>query len=428
MLKNKLNKLIISLLAFISTIGVLNAQNRIHTPYSRFGIGEIQAYSNSQYSAMGGIGFAIATPNSVNFNNPASYTKFDSLSFIFEGGMISNFTTLESNGLSQKSNYTSLSYLTFGFPINRWWKASFGLLPYSSVGYKITDHQSVPYYGNVDFRYEGNGGINQFFIGQAIKLNSNLSIGVNIGYLFGTIDKSRIVAPLDSAYVFNVKTLNSNTYGNFKFNFGLQYFKSLKNDFIFGTGVVFSNVINGKVTDNQLSYSYSETSTGYEYVYDTSSVLSKSEQNEIHLPMSAGIGFSIEKKNKWLIGADFNWQNWEAYSYKNIKDSLYNSFRISIGGMIKPNSNSSNYFKRITYRAGFRFEPNYLKLYGEQINEFGISFGLGLPLRKSKSTINLGVEFGRKGTQNNGLIEENFTKFTIGFSAYDFWFYKRKFD
>ena len=144
--------------------------------------------------------------------------------------------------------------------------------------------------------------------------------------------------------------------------------------------------------------------------------------------MSAGIGFSLEKKNKWLIGADFNWNNWADYTYKGINDSLNNSFRISIGGMIKPNYNSSNYLKRITYRAGFRYEPGYLKIRGEQINEFGISFGLGLPLRKSKSTINLGVEFGKKGTQTNGLIEENFTKFTIGFSAYDFWFFKRKFD
>lgn len=428
MLKKNFNKLIIILLIVFSAIESLNAQNRIHSPYSRYGIGEIQSYSNSQFSAMGGIGLAIASPNSVNFNNPASYSRFDSLSFIFEGGMLSNFTTLESNGLSQKSNYTSLSYLTFGFPINRWWKASFGLLPYSSVGYKVTDHQSVPNYGGVDFRYEGSGGINQFFIGQSIKINSKLSFGVNVNYLFGTIDKSRIVVPMDSIYVFGVKAINSTTYGNFKFNFGLQYFKELKSDYIFGAGIVFSNAINAHVTDDQLSYSFSESSTGYEYVYDTSSVLSKSEQNKIHLPMSAGIGFSLEKKNKWLIGADFNWNNWADYTYKGINDSLNNSFRISIGGMIKPNYNSSNYLKRITYRTGFRYEPGYLKIKGEQINEFGISFGLGLPLRKSKSTINLGVEFGKKGTQTNGLIEENFTKFTIGFSAYDFWFFKRKFD
>jgi hypothetical protein len=429
MLKNKFKLLIIILLTVISTINSLNAQNRIHSPYSRFGLGDLQPYSNSQYVAMGGIGYAIGSSTSVNFLNPASYTKFDSLSFIFEGGMLSNFTTLETSTLSQKSNYTSLSYLTFGFPINSWWKASFGLLPFSSVGYKITDHQVDPNFGNVDFKYEGQGGINQFFIGQAIKINSNLSFGVNVSYLFGTVDKIRSIHPLDSAYVFDVKVKNSITYGNFNFNFGLQYFKNLKNDYIFGSGIVFSNAMNSSVKEDYLAYSFSETSSGYEYIHDTSLIAKESDiKSDIHLPLSLGIGLSLEKRNKWLIGADFNWQNWESYTYNDVKDSLSNSIRISIGGMIKPNIYSTNYLKRITYKAGFRYSPTYLKLDGEQIDEFGISFGVGLPLRKSKSTINLGVEIGKRGTTNNGLISENFTKFTIGFSAYDFWFYKRKFD
>ncbi len=429
MLKIKFKLLLFIVLAIISTIETVNAQNRIHSPYSRFGLGDLQSYNNSQYAAMGGIGYAVGSSTSVNFLNPASYTKFDSLSFVFEGGMVSNFITQETSLLSQKSNYTSLSYLTFGFPINRWWKASFGLLPYSSVGYKVTDRQTVADFGTVDFKYEGQGGINQFFIGQAIKINSNLSFGVNIAYLFGSIDKLRTVSPMDSAFVFNVRVKNSATYGNFNFNFGLQYFKNLKNDFIFGSGVVFSNALNANVKEDFLSYSFSETSSGYEYIHDTASIVSKTNVNHrMYLPNCAGIGFSLEKRNKWLIGADFNWQNWENYTYNKVSDSLSNSYRISIGGMLKPNPYSSNYFKRITYRAGFRYSPTYLKLYNEQINEFGISFGLGLPLRKSKSTINLGVEFGKRGTTDNGLINENFTKFTIGFSAYDFWFYKRKFD
>lgn len=429
MLKTKTKILVIILLLFATTISSVISQNRIHSPYSRFGIGDIQSYNNSQYAAMGGISYAIGSSTSVNFLNPASYSKFDSLSFIFEGGMISNFTTLETSSLSQKSNYTSLSYLTFGFPINSWWKASFGLLPYSSVGYKVTDHQNVPYYGNVDYKYEGQGGINQFFIGQAIKINPNLSFGVNVSYLFGTVDKISSVYPLDSAYIFATKVKKSTSYGNFNFNFGLQYFKNLKNDYIFGTGIVFSNAMNTNVNEDYLSYSFSEMSSGLENIHDTASISSQSDiKSSIHLPMSLGVGISFEKRNKWLIGADFNWQNWENYTYNGVKDSLSNSFRISVGGMIKPDLYSTNYLKRITYRAGFKYSPTYLKLYGEQISEFGISFGLGLPLRKSKSTINLGVEYGKRGTTDKNLINENFTKITIGFSAYDFWFYKRKFD
>jgi len=149
----------------------------------------------------------------------------------------------------------------------------------------------------------------------------------------------------------------------------------------------------------------------------------------IHIPMNFGIGFTLEKANKWLIGTDFNWQNWSYYKYNDVKDpSLTNSMRISIGGEIKPDHYSPKYFKRVTYRAGFKYSTTNLKIDNTQIDEFGVSFGLGLPFRKSKSTLNVGVEYGKRGSISNDLIKENFTKITIGFSAYDFWFFKRKFD
>jgi len=430
MLKNN-RKIISTLIAvFIITIMSANAQNRIHSPYSRYGLGELQSYNNSRYSAMGGIGYAVRNPTSVNILNPASYTCFDSLSFVFEGGLLSNFTTLETSSLSQKSNYTSLAYITFGFPINKWWKGSFGLLPYSSVGYTISESQNMANFGTVKYKFDGQGGINQFYIGQAFKINQNLSLGVNISYLFGFIDKIQTVYFPDSLYTFDIKESKSTNLGIFNFNFGLQYNKKIGKDLTLGTGIVFSNAMNGKTSEDQLVYSFSESSTGVEYLHDTASNYSKNDiSNDIHIPMNVGIGFTLEKSNKWLIGADYNWQNWSNYTYNNIKDpSLTNSKRVSVGGEIKPDSYSSKYFKRIAYRAGFRYTTTNLKIDNTQIDEFGVSFGLGLPLRKSKSTINLAIEYGKRGTIDSYLIKENFTKITIGFSAYDFWFFKRKFD
>ncbi|MCX6232227.1 MAG: hypothetical protein NTZ33_11855 [Bacteroidetes bacterium] len=432
MLKTK-RKLLLTLVVVGISILSLNAQNRIHSPYSRYGLGELQQYSNSRYTAMGGLGYAERNSTSVNVLNPASYMSFDSLSFVFEGGLTSNFVTSETSfpvSLSQKSNYTSLAYMCFGFPINRWWKGSFGLLPYSSVGYNITEYQNLAHFGNVKSTFEGDGGINQFFIGQAFRINKNLSLGINISYLFGGIDRTQKVYFPDSAFTYNTKDFRSTNYGAFNFNFGLQYFKGMGKDYTLGAGLTFSNAMNASTTSDQYAYSFSETYTGTEYVHDTVTNSTQTDvSGTIHIPLNLGIGLSVEKNNKWLLGADLNLQNWANFTNNGVSEpELSNSMRISVGGEIKPDNYSSKYFKRISYRAGFHYTNVNLKINGTQINEFAVSFGLGLPLRKSKSTINLGVEYGNRGTTDNSLIKENFTKITIGFSAYDFWFFKRKYD
>lgn len=405
------------------------SQNRINSPYSRFGVGEIQLYQNSRIAALGGTAFAYKNQYSVNFLNPASYTGFDTLSFIFEGGLQSNFSKLETSTLSQKSNYTSMSHLTFGFPITHRWKASFGLLPYSTTGYKVSDYKTEDSIGRVRYLYEGQGGINQFFIGQAFSINKNLSIGVNVSYLFGSIEKSRSVYLLDSVYSYNVKAKNITTYGVFKFDLGLQYFKKISENITLGTGIVYSLGSKSSTKEDFIAYTFSESSTGYEYIHDTASLIYiKNKDGEVKLPMSFGIGLSVEKKNKWFLGMDFRKQNWSEFLYNNIKDSLKDNWRLSVGYELKPDFYSTKYFNRVSYRAGFHYDKSYLNIRNQNIEEFGISFGLGLPLRKSKSTLNLAIEFGKKGTIENGLIKENYTKLSIGFSAYDYWFFKRKYD
>ncbi len=135
------------------------------------------------------------------------------------------------------------------------------------------------------------------------------------------------------------------------------------------------------------------------------------------------------KTDKWLVGSDFQWQQWEKYSYFGITDSLKNSMRFSLGGAFTPSvSTVSGYWQRITYRGGIRYTKSYLELRNERINEFGISLGIGLPLPRTRSTINLAAEFGSRGTIANNLIKESFVKFTLGLSIFERWFIIKKYD
>lgn len=94
-----------------------------------------------------------------------------------------------------------------------------------------------------------------------------------------------------------------------------------------------------------------------------------------------------------------------------------------VGGYYIPDYDSfSSYLKRIVYRAGFRYENTGLIVNDKDINNYGMNFGLGLPLGNSK--LDLGFEFGKRGTTTNNLIQENYFNLSVGISISDKWFRK----
>ncbi len=79
-------------------------------------------------------------------------------------------------------------------------------------------------------------------------------------------------------------------------------------------------------------------------------------------------------------------------------------------------------------RTGFRYNSSLVNINGEDVDEMAISFGCSLPLRKSFSTLNFGIELGRRGSDSNGLSQEQFIGLLIGVTVNDKWFIKRKYD
>lgn len=378
--------------------------------------------------AMGGLSQAVYTPYFVNTVNPASYTAFDTLSFVFDVSLHARFTNLITDSISQSADYSSLGNLLFGFPINGWWKASFGLQPYSTTGYKVTDTQNDSVFGIFDNIYDGNGGISQFHFGSSFDVTKNLSIGANISYLFGTMNHQAATEFADSLYRLNIKTVNATRAHDFLINYGLMYHRQKANGLQYNIGLTFTNQTDLRTSDDRLTYSYSTGSSGTEYPRDT--IISESgAKGSITLPMSVGGGFSIGKDSKWMIGTDVTWKQWSKFSYSSAPDSLQDNIQIAVGGFFNPSlSTVSNYWQRVTYRGGFRYSDGFLELKNQRISEFGITFGVGLPLPRTLSTINLAVEVGARGTKKVGLISENFVKFTLGLSIFERWFIIKKYE
>jgi len=418
-------------LAIIITVLSANlvAQTGINSPYSRYGLGQLTGKSvNTVSMSMGGLSLAIHDPTSLNPANPASYGSLDSSSFLFEIGVVGNLTTLKTSQLKESGYDATLSYIFAGFPITRWWKSGVGIMPYSKIGYNIEATIEVPNFSDVIHSFRGNGGLTQVFFGNGFNITENLRAGVDITYLFGQSSRSSMVYYPDSLFIFGTKAESKIRAGGFIFDYGVQYDIKLNNSTRATIGVTYSNKFKIKATRDYLS----ETLMGgfgdeVEKVIDTTKYVSENK-GDIVIPQRFGVGFAINKEGNWLVGVDFEWQDWEDFAVYDVADTLINSFHITVGGEYIPkHSNISSIFKRMTYRAGLRYNQSYLSFGENRINEFGISFGVGFPMRKSKTAIDLGIEIGKRGTTKDLLIQENFVNFTLGISIQENWFQKRRY-
>lgn len=409
------------------------AQSSLSSPYSAFGIGNLSEIKNIRSRSMGGLGIGVRDNFTVNHTNPASYSGFDSTSFIFEGAASGHFITLKTDDLNESYSNGALSHLLFGFPVMKFWRSSFGLLPYSMMGYDATDISVAQDVGKTQYVFKGTGGITQAFWGNSIQPLKFLSLGINTSYLFGTMDRGMKVTFPDSADMISSLVNTNITVNDLYFDFGAQFHTVLDSargvHFVFGATYSPEQELSAKGT--RAVRSYLGEISGVPLVIDTIS-LEANVPGTVVIPQTFGFGFSLERKNRWFVGAEYEYGNWENFRSFGESDSLTNSHKFRVGAQITPNPNSFSYPQRIEYRVGGFYNQSYLNLRDEQINGLGITFGLGLPIRanmirRTRSMVNLGFEVGRRGTITNGLIQENFVNFHIGISIYEWWFFKRRY-
>ena len=186
----------ITLLLLAVAMGCGTGQAQIvTTPYSKMGYGLINDNVSSIQRSMGGVGYAMKGGRIINVMNPASYANVDSLTFLWDVGVdVSNLWSKE-NGHNGYNFGGGLDYLTGHFRITKGLGASFGLLPYSQVGYS--------YGGDIENGSEsrsGSGGFNQLYFGAGYEPFKHLSLGFNFAYLFGTTNNSTVIATNSTGY------------------------------------------------------------------------------------------------------------------------------------------------------------------------------------------------------------------------------------
>jgi hypothetical protein len=427
-LKNKrtsffMHKLLcFALLLFMSGLGGIHAQNRINSPYSMFGPGEVRGNEYFRNMSMGGLSQGFRSNLSVNYNNPASYTATDSLSFIFDAVVFSHFYQQSLNGEKQLTNYSTLGNFNFSFPVRRWWSVAAGILPYSQLGYKISEFTTNDVDGRINFLYEGSGGINQVYLGHGFRILPSLSVGFNASYLFGKSQDETIVSS-DSLGFYSTIWNYTDEIDGFMFSYGIQWHKNFGSDRFINIGATYTHETLLDLKQNNTLIRELPRQT----LPDTISHLTGTTAN-MKIPTKMGAGVFVKFNNLLGAGIDYETQTWSAFEASNQIQNLNDTYMVRLGAIYNPRIETyTSIFNRLEYRAGLRYGKSFLNLQNSNFNEFGISFGIGIPVRRSLSGLNIGFEYSTRMADNPGMIEENFFRVNLGLNVYERWFVKRRF-
>lgn len=412
-------RFLIIILALFSTIGTY-AQQGSPSPYSFFGVGLYKFQGTVESHSMGGIS-VYSDSIHVNLQNPAAYGDLKLTNYSIAGSHKS-ISVQSKTGSDKITNSTLLEYLAVGLPAGRW-GFGFGLMPYSSVGYEVKDIE-----GDLLSKYSGSGGLNRVFLSVGYHLTDHLNIGATANYNFGNIQNKSLFHQEQVQY--GTQEINRSDLNGFTFNFGLQYKGMLSDKLQFrgSASYSFSSDITSKNT--RKTATVITNVNGPEIITDLRQ--STITESTLNLPSIMKIGAGIGQARKWFVGAEYamaeasDFSN-RSYSISNVEFTEGSSY--AIGGFYIPNYRDiTNYFSRIVFRAGLRYEEMGLRVNNQDITEFGMSFGVGLPLGRKFSNLNIGFEYGQRGTTEANLIKEKFYGVFIGLSLNDLWFQQRKYN
>ncbi|MDE7471014.1 MAG: hypothetical protein K2M57_06165 [Paramuribaculum sp.] len=390
-------------------------------PYSKLGYGLLRDNATSAQRQMGGVGYALRSGRQINVMNPASYAGIDTLTFLFDMGVDVSVNKLSEGSVSKTSNGGGLDYVTMQFPLGRYMGGSFGLVPFSSVGYAFENEIA-----NGMSQRQGNGGLNQLYLGVAGRPFKGFSIGANINYLFGSITNDVLTTPTGGSTALFEQVMEVRDY---RLEFGVQY------GFEIGTA--------DRLTVGAI-YSPSKSIIGHAWVtkYDSTSDIDSNGdaisdtvvqrmkmQHHFSTPDTWGGGVNYQWRNALTVEADFTYQPWSKAKFAEMDNFAATRFadryRVAIGGEYRHRERGS-YLERMRFRLGASYNRDYVMVGNNNVRDYGVSCGFGFPTPIGKTLINLGFEWRHREAYPSDLIKENRFTITLGINFNELWFFQNK--
>ena len=408
------------------------AQGGTVSPYSQYGLGEIAQRGGGLNQGMNGLGIGVHRSYLVNPLNPASYASVDSLTMLFDVGLSGQITNFSDHGKKDKTQTANFEYVMGSFRLADNMGLTFGIQPLTNVGYKYSTSNRLDEQTTVATTYEGDGGLHQVFVGLGARPLKPLSVGVNVGYIWGGYD--RIIVANSGSTVNRLAKYYSASVNNYTIDFGMQYDQRIgKSDLLtvgltYGLGHKLGADAECRVISSNSSVSKNDTTL-------------MTVKDALELPHTVGAGFSYSHGAKWLVGADVQAQLWNKTKFPDYvngqytlrSDLLDNSYKFTLGGEFCPRWNARNIFQRIHYRFGAGYTTPYYKINGNTgPRQISATVGFGIPIANSYISrtslffpfLNISAQY--VNNQASGMIKENIFRINIGLTFNERWFAKWK--
>lgn len=405
------------LLFIIAIIPSCFSQNDTSTPYSLFGLGVENKTATGGLTGLGNTGISQNNSGEINLFNPASLGNIKLNTFLYEFGLNGVYSTIQTDNVSETTSDYNMSHAVMAFPLRKNLGISFGLLPYTKVGYDIDIENPIE--GSTESylsRITGSGGLNKFYVSSGLSLGNRFSLGVDLSVLFGSISQETNVY-----YESLVNIADVNYYNGFKLKAGLQYqiIKAKNKNVTLGAVVELPTILSGSQERN----SYKTSSTGIKIIIEDDV---ENSLDDFELPLSFGLGVTTKLNKTITTSFDFTKLYWDNTNQLQNNERYSNQDIYAFGAEYLP-LNKNKYWSLVKYRFGLNYNTGFLNISDQKIDSYFASVGLGLPLSNS-AKLNISYSYGREGTLSNNLVEENFHKLTINLNFIGNWFNKRQYN
>jgi hypothetical protein len=411
-----MNKLLLFIILSV-VITPLLGQNNTNSPYSIFAIGELNFTGGGRNVGMGQTGLALRSDLFLNSINPASLTAIEKKSFGFDLGMNMKFSNLENKYKSANVLNGNISWVQIGFPVLPFLSAGFSLNPKSSVGYSI--YSTKPLEGtnsSYPVLYTGEGGLNEAAFSLGLKFFKNFSVGTTLAGLWGNMDKQTTeYSPISS--LSTISESNEIKYSGGFLKTGFQFYPNLskKINLTLGGTAEFS----GQLKSNSDLIILQGT---------TVMINETNNKDNMKLPAKFGIGMALGFNQKSTFTFDYNRSDWTDANVNINSNSLNINHSFHFGAEISPKYDPTRYGQAVKYRAGALYQTGYINVYGIPIDNYAVTLGMSLPIRRDKSSVNFSLEAGQQGTLDQFLIRESYIKLNLSFNLWERWFVRRVYD
>ena len=393
------------------------------SPFTTAGIGEPYGNALINTQAMAGVGVSQPQYWHMNNQNPALLV-YNNLT-VFQAGLLTENRTIRQDTAKEKSVGGNMNYLVTAFPVKYGkWTTGIGLMPYTTVKYKIAYiGDIVNSTDSIVVTEEGKGGLTQLYWSNGVRLYKGLAVGIKAAYIFGSTEN-----------IYSNQLLRSNQPVNYYsavkdkiyvlFTGGVSYsidslFAKNRYRLSFGATTTFGTNLNSRLRTEL----YRSTAVGGSVDNDTLSAV----EGHIYVPPAFTGGVSLSRGTRWSLGTEFSYQDWSTFqSLQQDAETLGTSWRFALGGELTPDQVSEKFLKRMVYRAGLSFEQYPYKANNNTVNDLGINFGFSLPA--GRSSVDMAFRYGKRGTLSDNGLQENYFKIFFGVTFNDQWCIKRRFE